>query len=167
MALFVVVNYFGIRWFARINNVLVWWKLFIIVLVIVAFFFASFHGANFTDHGFKPQGWHGVFSAIATSGIVFSYLGFRQGVELAGETDNPKKNVPIAVIGSVLITAVIYIALQIAFIGALEPSLLKGPDAWANLDFKNSFGPLAAVATRSRAGVAGGAALHRRDRLAR
>ncbi len=147
MALFVVVNYFGIRWFARINNVLVWWKLFIIVLVIVAFFFTSFHGANFSDHGFKPQGWHGVFSAIATSGIVFSYLGFRQGVELAGETDNPKKNVPIAVIGSVLITAVIYIALQIAFIGALEPSLLKGPDAWGNLDFKNSFGPLAAVAT--------------------
>jgi len=34
----------------------VWWKLFIIVLVIVAFFFASFHGANFTDHGFMPQG---------------------------------------------------------------------------------------------------------------
>ena len=36
------------------------------------------------------------------SGIVFSYLGFRQGIELAGETDNPKRNVPLAVIGSVL-----------------------------------------------------------------
>ncbi|MGI8459020.1 MAG: APC family permease [Propionibacteriaceae bacterium] len=147
MALFVVVNYFGIRWFARINNALVWWKLFIIVLVILAFFLAAFHGTNFTSHGFKPQGWHGVFSAIATSGIVFSYLGFRQGVELAGETDNPKRNVPIAVIGSVLITAVLYIALQIAFIGALDPGLLKGGDAWANLNFENSFGPLAALAT--------------------
>jgi len=147
MALFVVVNYFGIRWFARINNVLVWWKIFIIVLVVVAFFFAAFHGSNFTDHGFKPQGWHGVFSAIATSGIVFSYLGFRQGVELAGETDNPKRNVPIAVIGSVLLTGVIYVALQVAFIGALDPGLLKGSDAWADLNFKNSFGPLAAVAS--------------------
>jgi len=147
MAVFVAINYYGIRWFARINNVLVWWKIFIILLVIAAFLLAAFHGNNFSDHGFKPQGWHGVFSAIATSGIVFSYLGFRQGVELAGETDNPKRNVPIAVIGSVLITAVIYIALQIAFIGALDPSLLKGGDAWANLDFQNSFGPLAAVAT--------------------
>ena len=89
-------------------------------------FVTAFHGANFTDHGFKPQGWHGVFSAIATSGIVFSYLGFRQGVELAGETDNPKRNVPIAVIGSVLITAVIYIALQIAFIGALGAQPVEG-----------------------------------------
>lgn len=147
MALFVVVNYFGIRWFARINTALVWWKLFIILLVIVAFLFTAFHGANFTSHGFKPQGWHGVFSAIATSGIVFSYLGFRQGVELAGETGNPKRNVPIAVIGSLLVTGVIYIALQVAFIGALDPSLLRGPNAWANLNFENSFGPLAALAT--------------------
>jgi len=147
MALFVVVNYFGIRWFARINNVLVWWKLFIIVLVVLAFFFTAFHGSNFTEHGFKPQGWHGVFSAIATSGIVFSYLGFRQGVELAGETDNPKRNVPIAVIGSVLITALIYIALQVAFIGALDPQLLSGSDAWGKLSFTNDFGPLAALAT--------------------
>ncbi len=147
MASFVVVNYYGIRWFARINNVLVTWKIFIILLVIIAFLLTTFHGSNFSDHGFKPQGWHGVFSAIATSGIVFSYLGFRQGVELAGETDNPRKNVPIAVIGSVLLTGVIYVALQVAFIGALDPGLLKGPDAWSNLDFANSFGPLAAVAS--------------------
>jgi amino acid transporter len=145
MAVFVVVNYYGIRWFARVNNVLVWWKLFIILLVIAAFLFAAFHGTNFTSQGFKPNGWHGIFTAISTSGVVFSYLGFRQGIELAGETDNPRRNVPLAVIGSVLLTGVIYIALQVAFIGALDPSLLdKG---WANLSFANDFGPLAAVAT--------------------
>jgi amino acid transporter len=147
MALFVVVNYYGIRWFARINNVLVWWKLAIISLVIIAFFVAAFHGSNFTSHGFKPTGWHGVFSAIATSGIVFSYLGFRQGIELAGETDNPRRNVPLAVIGSVLLTGVIYILLQAAFIGALDPSILDRSHGWAGLSFKNDFGPLAAVAT--------------------
>ena len=90
MAIFVVINYYGVRWFARINNALVSWKLFIILLVIVAFFVTAFHGENFTSHGFTPSGWHGVFTAIATSGIVFSYLGFRQGIELAGETDNPQ-----------------------------------------------------------------------------
>ncbi|GAA1889332.1 APC family permease [Lapillicoccus jejuensis] len=147
MALFVVVNYFGVRWFARINNALVSWKLFIILLVIVAFFVAAFHGSNFTSYGFTPQGVHGVFTAIATSGIVFSYLGFRQGIELAGETDNPKRNVPLAVIGSVLLTAVIYILLQVAFIGALDPGTLSGSGGWANLAFKNDFGPLAALAS--------------------
>ncbi|MGI9157370.1 MAG: APC family permease [Marmoricola sp.] len=147
MAVFVLVNYFGVRWFARINNALVSWKIFIILLVIVAFLVTAFHGSNFTSFGFKPQGVHGIFTAIATSGIVFSYLGFRQGIELAGETDNPKRNVPIAVVGSVLVTALIYIALQVAFIGSLDPSVLTKSKGWANLSFANDFGPLAALAT--------------------
>lgn len=147
MAVFVVINYIGIRWFAHVNNVLVWWKLGIISLVVVAFFVTSFHGSNFTDFGFLPQGWHGVFTAIATSGIVFSYLGFRQGIELAGETSNPRRNVPIAVIGSVLLTAVIYVALQAAFLGAVRPSDVSGSGGWAKLAFANDFGPLAAVST--------------------
>jgi amino acid transporter len=145
MAVFVCVNYFGVRWFARVNNVLVWWKLAIIILVIVAFFVTAFHGSNFTSQGFMPTGWHGVFTAISTSGVVFSYLGFRQGIELAGETDNPHRNVPISVVGSVLLTGLIYVLLQVAFIGALKSGLIdKG---WANLAFTNDFGPLAAVAT--------------------
>lgn len=147
MALFVVINYFGIRWFARLNNVAVWWKLGVIMLVIVAFFVTEFHSSNFTSHGFATDGSHGIFTAIATGGIVFSYLGFRQGIELAGETDNPRRNVPIAVIGSVLITGVLYIALQIAFIGAVQPSDLTRSHGWTNLDFTNDFGPLAAIAS--------------------
>jgi amino acid transporter len=146
MAVFVVINYYGVRWFARINNVLVGWKIFIILLVIIAFVFTQFDGSNFSSHGFAPEGAHGIFTAIATSGIVFSYLGFRQGIELAGETDNPRRNVPISVIGSVLLTAVIYIALQIAFIGSLNPSDIA--DGWTNLNLgEGQFGPLAAIAT--------------------
>src|SRR6478609_2082629 len=64
MASFVVINYYGIKWFARVNNALVWWKIAIILLVIFAFLFTAFHGENFTSHGFKPSGWHGVFTAI-------------------------------------------------------------------------------------------------------
>ena len=145
MAIFVVINYVGIKWFARVNNALVWWKLAIILVVIASFMFTQFHGENFTSQGFKPAGWHGVFTAIATSGIVFSYLGFRQGIELAGETDNPRRNVPLAVVGSVLLTALIYVLLQVAFIGALSPeNIAKG---WSNVNFTDDFGPLAAVAS--------------------
>jgi amino acid transporter len=147
MAVFVAINYIGIRWFAKVNNVLVWWKLAIISLVVVAFLVTSFHGANFSSHGFHPQGWQGVFTAIATSGIVFSYLGFRQGVELAGETSNPRRNVPLAVIGSVLITGVIYVLLQVAFLGAVDPHSLASSGGWAKLEFTNDFGPLAAIAS--------------------
>jgi amino acid transporter len=147
MAAFVLINYIGVRWFAKVNNALVWWKLAIITLVIVALLVTAFHGSNFTSFGFKPTGWHGVFTAIASSGIVFSYLGFRQGIELAGETDNPRRNVPLAVIGSVLLTGLIYVLLQVAFLGAVRPSDLLNSHGWAALSFTNDFGPLAAIAT--------------------
>ncbi|MDQ2796207.1 MAG: APC family permease [Actinomycetota bacterium] len=157
MAFFVVVNYFGVRWFARVNNVAVWWKLGMIILVIVAFMTTSFHTGNFSSHGFSIGGPHAIFTAVATGGVVFSYLGFRQGVELAGETDKPKRNVPLAVVGSVLITGVIYVLLQIAFIAAVDPKnlgteMINGksvPGGWANLSqhITGSAGPLAAIAT--------------------
>ena len=155
MFLFSLVNVVGIRWFARLNNALVWWKIAIILIVVVSFFSAEFDSSHFAyaeQGGFMPFGWHGVFSSIATAGIIFSYLGFRQGVELAGETDNPSRNVPIAIIGSVLGCAVIYIALQMAFIGALPSAALA--NGWAHIgttfsggieDKAIAFGPLATL----------------------
>jgi amino acid transporter len=145
MAVFVAINYVGVAWFARVNTVVVWWKLAIITLVVIAFLVTQFHGSNFTSQQYMPFGWEGVATAIATSGIVFSFLGFRQGIELAGETSNPRKYVPIAVIGSVLICGIIYIALQIAFIGALNPSDFS--QGWGKLSFANDFGPLAAISS--------------------
>ncbi|MGQ4511510.1 amino acid permease [Streptomyces sp. DW26H14] len=150
MAFFVALNYFGIRWFARVNNVLVWWKLVVILVVIVAFLVTAFHGHNFNAKeygGFTPGGAKGIFTAISTAGITFSFLGFRQGVELAGETDNPKRNVPFAVIGSVLLTGVIYVLLEIAFIGAVPKHDLTSSHGWLNLAFTNDFGPLAAISS--------------------
>jgi amino acid transporter len=145
MFLFSLINLVGIRWFARLNNVVVWWKLAIILITIAAFLFTTFHAANFSSHGFAPAGGKGMVHAIVVAGIVFSFLGFRQGVELGGESDNPKRNIPLAVIGSVLITAVIYILLQVAYIAAVGPSdIAKG---WSNVSFTNDAGPLAAIAS--------------------
>ncbi len=157
LALFSLINVIGIRWFARLNNAVVWWKLAVIVLTVGVIIATVFHGANFTRAtagGFLPFGWTGVFSSIATAGIVFSYLGFSQGVALAGETRNPQRNVPLAIIGSTVITGIIYLLLQVAFIGALPDAALA--HGWAHIGTSFSggvaniavaFGPLAALAS--------------------
>jgi len=145
LAIFCVINAIGVKFFTQINNVLVWWKLAVIALVVVLFLVTAFHGANFTSHGFAPEGGKAMFTAISTSGITFSYLGFRQAIELAGESNDPKRNVPFAVIGSVVLCMVIYVLLQIAFIGALSGGDLA--HGWSQLSFTNDFGPLAAVST--------------------
>jgi amino acid transporter len=145
MFVYAFINVLGVRAFVRFNNVLVWWKLAIILLVIAAFFVAAFEPGRFgAAGGFAPYGADAIFSAIATAGIVFSYLGFRQGVELAGESRNPKRNVPFAVIGAVIVTMIIYTLLQVAFIGALPTDSIAG--GWSGLSFPNDFGPLAGLA---------------------
>ena len=40
----------------------------------------------------KPYGFAPVMGAVATSGIVFSFLGFRQGLDYAGEARTPQKS---------------------------------------------------------------------------
>ncbi len=154
LAVFVAVNAYGVKLFAQVNNVLVWWKLVVILLVVAVFLISAFAGvggmggpSNFSSHGFAPGGIAGVFIAISTAGIVFSYLGFRQGIELAGESKNPKRNIPLAVIGATLITAVIYMLLQVAFTVAVPAADLAKSGSWQKLTFANDFGPLAAIAT--------------------
>ncbi|MFR9803407.1 APC family permease [Pseudonocardia sp. RS010] len=153
MLVFCLINIFGVRWFARVNTAIVWWKLTIILLVVVVLLVMAFDGSHLTAAGgFAPYGGHGVFSAIATGGIAFSYFGFRQGVELAGETRNPRRNIPLTLIGSVVICGIIYVALQLAFLGAVPTESLSQGWSQVGTNFSGDtnvlaqFGPLAAIA---------------------
>jgi amino acid transporter len=135
MFVFVTVNIIGVRWLARANNSLTTWKVFVPVLTIIILLVFKFHGSNFSaGGGFFAQS--GAFKGIVLAlpgGIVFSLLGFEQAVQLGGEARNPSKDLPRAVILSILIGAAIYILVQIAFIGALEPRLLAQAGTWENL----------------------------------
>ena len=71
-----------------------------------------------------PYGIKAVFGAIPGAGVVFSYLGFEQADQLAGEIKNAQKNLPRAVIIACLMGTVIYILAQIVFIGATPTDLL-------------------------------------------
>lgn len=141
---FVLLNGLGIRWLLRINTTLVWWKLAVPAVTVFALLIFSFHAGNGTIKGFAPYGSQGVLSAVATSGIVFSYLGFRQAVELAGESRDPRRTIPIAVIGSVVLALILYLCLQLAMIYGVGPGSIK--QGWASLHFAGIAGPFAGMA---------------------
>jgi amino acid transporter len=139
----VALNFLAVRWVLAINNVTTWWKLVIPIVTIGILMAYSFHPSNMVAHAAStPKS--GMFTAVATAGIVFSFLGFQQAIALAGETRNPNRYVPIALISSVLIGMLIYVGLQIAFITALDPSDIR--NGWQHLHFTGMFGPLAAIA---------------------
>jgi amino acid transporter len=136
MFLFVIVNLVGVRWLARVNNSLTTWKILIPILAIVIFLLFHFHSGNFTGGGgffVKGAAIKSMLIAIPSGGIVFSLLGFEQAVQLGGESRNPGKDLPRAVIFSILLGAAVYILVQVAFIGALNPQLLAQAGTWTAL----------------------------------
>jgi amino acid transporter len=145
LAMFTALNFLAIRWLAHTNSTITWWKIGVPLLAVIVLFF-KFHGGNFgAGGGFMPYGWHGVLSAISTAGVAFALLGFEQADQLAGEIKNPQRNLPIAIMGGFLIGTIIYLLLQIVFIGALPPSQLV--HGFANISDANILaGPFAGLA---------------------
>ncbi|KMV14843.1 hypothetical protein ACT17_28340 [Mycolicibacterium conceptionense] len=148
MGMYTVVNILGVRWFARINNVMVWWKLTTVAIMAVALLATSFDGAVLTSHttgGFTPFGFGAIFAAVSSGGIVFTLMGARQAVELAAETTKPKVNIPFALLGSIFICGAILIGLQIAVAGSIPHDVLTS-SGWHNLFVNDDIGPLAGLA---------------------
>jgi amino acid transporter len=149
MALLTSINFLGIRLLALTNSVATWWKIAVPLLVILVLSFSSFNTGNFTAaDGFSPDGFHGILAAISTSGIIFSYLGFEQADQLAGEAKNPKRDVPFAIIGAMIIGILVYVALQVAFLLALPDGAIGKTWAEEGKGLYTLFtGPFAEVAT--------------------
>ena len=136
MVMFTGLNFVGIKWLANINSALMWWKIAVPVFTIIVLLF-KFHGGNFGSSagsgGFAPTGVKGVLSAVVGAGVVFSYLGFEQADQLAGEIKDAQKNLPRAIITAVAIGTAIYILLQVVFIAAMDPAVLTGAHGWTGL----------------------------------
>jgi amino acid transporter len=75
--------------------------------------------------------------------LFFAYLGFEDVASLAGEAKRPRRDLPRAVIASVLVTTVLYVAVGVAALALLDPGRLAASDA-----------PLAAAAEEASPGAA-------------
>ncbi|MBT2387053.1 APC family permease [Streptomyces sp. ISL-11] len=138
------LNWFAITLFAKTNNAITVFKVVVPVLTAGALMWAHFDTSNIKESGgFTPNGWSSVFTAVAVSGIVWAYNGFQSPLNMAGEARNPGKSLPKAVIGSILIALVIYIALQIAFLMAVPSGDLATSGGWANLGYNSPLADLA------------------------
>jgi amino acid transporter len=136
MLSFVIINLVGIRYFARINNAITTWKVAIPVVTILILLIGHFHGSNLGAAGGGFFTSHDAIKNILLTlpaGIIFSLLGFEQAVQLGGESANPGRDLPRAVILSILIGAAIYILVQLAFLGAMDPKVLAANGGWLGL----------------------------------
>jgi len=148
IALVTTLLVIGIKESATVNNVIVFVKLAVVVLFIL-FAAHAIDPANW--HPFIPPqtvkdgvpvagefGWSGVFTGAAI--VFFAYIGFDAVSTAAQEARNPQKDMPVGIIGSLLICTVLYILVSGIATGVMSYKELNVPD------------PIAVVADRAGLG---------------
>lgn len=147
MVFLCVMNAVSFRGLVRFNFLLCVVKFSVMLLTIFAIINVRFNPTNFNgllSSVHSMSGWQAIFSAVATSGIVLAFNGFKSGVELAGETKNLSVAIPLSTVGCVFTCLLLYVALQICFIGALDKETLS--HGWQQLSFAGDLGPFVGLA---------------------
>jgi basic amino acid/polyamine antiporter, APA family len=134
----------GIQESAKLNNVIVYVKVTVIVLfILVGFFylipenwvpfipenpneFGSFDKNNPSAGGFGHYGWTGILRGAGV--IFFAYIGFDAVSTAAQETKNPQRDMPIGIIASLLVSTVLYILVALVLTGIVSYTALNVPD---------------------------------------
>lgn len=123
LCLFFLLNYFSIRTFALANNIVSAFK-FVVPMLVIGVLALHFQPANLSEHGFAPFGMAGVGAAVSGGGIIFAYLGLTPIISVASEVRNPQQTIPIALLLSVVLSTLIYVLLQVVFLGSVPASAL-------------------------------------------
>jgi len=124
----------GIKESARFNNIIVFVKLAVIGVFVVG----ALHAINPANwHPFIPAaippgpdhpdgafGWSGVFHGAGT--VFFAYIGFDAVSTAAQEAKNPQRDMPIGIIGSLLVCTVLYILVAAIATGVVPYAELGG-----------------------------------------
>jgi APA family basic amino acid/polyamine antiporter len=111
----------GVRESARANAIMVGVK-----LLILAFFVVCAVTAFTSDH-FRPFNTHGTSGIVTGASVIFfAYIGFDAVSTGSEESRNPKRDLPLAICGSLAVCTLIYILVAVTAIGALPaPELAK------------------------------------------
>ncbi|MBV8171396.1 MAG: amino acid permease [Candidatus Eremiobacteraeota bacterium] len=116
----------GIKESAFVNSTFVW----IQVAAFVIFFIAllpAIRAHNFTP--FAPTGFHSIVRSAAL--VFFAYIGFDTVTVASEEARNPQRDVPLAVIGSLIIGGILYILIAVFTIGVVP---------WQHVDTNSAMG---------------------------
>ncbi len=125
---------------AKMAGLMVFIKLAVIALFVVAGAFFV-RPENWTP--FAPNGIEGIFAGAFL--IFFAYIGFDALATAAEECKNPQKDLPIGIIGSLVVTTVVYVLVALVLTGMIDTSssvpvdFLKAPMAYCMMMAKQNW----------------------------
>jgi APA family basic amino acid/polyamine antiporter len=117
-----VVSY-GVRESARLNNVMVAIKIAVVLLFIAV---GVWHVEPANWRPFAPFGVAGVFNASAL--VFFAFIGFDAVTSAAEEVRNPRRDLPLGIIGSLAVCTVLYMIMAAIMTGIVPYAKFAGVD---------------------------------------
>ena len=136
----VLLNSYGIKILAECNKYASIIKFILPSIAIISLLHSAHSFTNIQIHLSDKESWIQVFTALSAGGVAFAFTGFQNGLMLAGEVKNPQRNIPIAILGAVLIGFILYFMLQLSFIAAIPQKFLA--HGWQALSYPGDSGPL-------------------------
>ncbi len=132
------VNYIGVRWGSRLQNLLTYIKTGAIAIVVVAVFFftkGNGHAANFVEPSPGPFNF-GLLGAFGVGLIasLWAYKGWEAATYNAGEVKNPRKNLPLGILIGTGAVIVIYIIANLAYLYILPVGKIASSEGRVALD---------------------------------
>jgi basic amino acid/polyamine antiporter, APA family len=151
IAVLTLVNVFGLRWGALLQNVSTWTKFTAMAaFVVLGFAIGKGHWTNFSGHGvgltlgLSP----GQFVSALGVGLIavfWAYDGWVYITWVAGEVKDPRRNVPLAMVLGVLAVGLIYMAMNMTYVYAMPLSEIAKHETIAHAAAAALFSPHAAV----------------------
>ena len=113
----------GVRESARLNNIMVAIKVGVVLLFIL---FGARHVQPANWQPYMPFGYHGMLSAAAL--VFFAFIGFDAVTSAAEEVKKPSRDLPIGIIGSLAVCAVLYVVVSAIMTGIVPYQKFLGVD---------------------------------------
>ena len=141
-----LINYYSLSFLAKSIKAITIFKLIVPIISIIVFLAIGFDSSNFHavgNHTLAPYGYSEVLTAITSAGVVYAFNGFQTPITFAAEAENPKRDIPLAILGAIGICTVIYVLLQFSYIAAVPHNELINNGGWNKLNFSSPFAALA------------------------
>ncbi|MBT4576983.1 amino acid permease [Candidatus Woesearchaeota archaeon] len=139
IVLMTLINFTGIKesaWFNTVSTFIEFGGLILVIYLGVK----NWGTVNLME---MPTGLPGVFSTAAL--VFFAYMGFESIIKLREETKNPEKNIPLALIYSIIITSIVYVLVAISAVSIIPWGELAGSTAPLATVVAHSMGPIAFI----------------------
>lgn len=140
--IFTFIHYRGIKYGSRIQNVLTFLKIGLILILLISGFISGEGNFNHFNQGGRIApgilGWQAI--GLSLMWIMFAYSGWNASTYLGGEIKNPSRVLPLSLLTGTGIVIVLYLGINILYVYGINPEDMKGVISVGGLAMGNLFG---------------------------